>query len=137
VGQFQRKARNKVRYDEHVPPRYEPKDFELRWRSGSIPHERLASPLIVKPMALADGRFTPIALWLFRGYPIGGEVFLLLGGGSGSREKKEHVPDSDAPFDRLVAPGDRALFAPLGRASTLREAFCGWLRDTKRAEELR
>lgn len=31
--------------------------------------DRFASPLIVKPLALADGKFVPLALWLRRAYP--------------------------------------------------------------------
>jgi CRISPR-associated protein Cmr1 len=107
-GQFQKNARNGGRLDE-------PDGFELRWRSDSGEHDRLASPLIVKALPLADGTFVPCALWLNRAYPAG-EVVLR---GTGS---------SAAPFDRLVAPGDTARFSALDGKSTLRAAFLDWLR---------
>jgi CRISPR-associated protein Cmr1 len=108
AGQFQKNARNGDRLDE-------PDSFELRWRSASGEHDRLASPLIVKALPLADGTFVACALWLNRAYPTG-EVIL------------RGASNSAAPFDRLIAPGDTARFsAPAGK-STLRAAFLDWLR---------
>lgn len=116
VGQFQRKDRSGAPYRTS-----EPEDYELRWMGADgAPHDRLASPLIVKAMPLADGRFAPIALWLFRGYPEGGKVVLKWKG------HPKPVADSGAPFGLLQAPGDPTLFAPL-RQATLREAFETWL----------
>lgn len=92
----------------------EPDRFELRWRSGNTEHNRLASPLIVKALPLADGTFAPCALWLNRAYPRG-EVIL------------RGVTDSQAPFDRLVAPGDRPRFSALANKQSLRQAFLDWL----------
>jgi len=92
----------------------EPAGFELRWRSGNTEHDRLASPLIVKALPLADGTFVPCALWLNRAYPAG-EVIL------------RGVNNSSAPFDRLVAAGDTARFSALANKPNLRAAFLAWL----------
>jgi CRISPR-associated protein Cmr1 len=108
VGQFQKNARTGGWLEE-------PDGFELRWRSDGGEHDRLASPLILKALPLADGTFLPCALWLNRAYPTG-EVVLR---GTGN---------SAAPFDRLVASGDTARFSALTGRSTLRAAFLDWLR---------
>jgi CRISPR-associated protein Cmr1 len=115
VGQFQRRGRDGSSYDE-------PPDFQLLWREaeGDV-RDRLASPLVVKAMPLANGRFVPVALWLLRSYPQRGQVVLLWQG------EAEPVEGSAAPFDRLVADGDRALYMPL-QHKTMREAFGTWLR---------
>lgn len=107
IGQFQKNSRDGGRYDE-------PDGFELRWRAGQQEHDRLASPLIVKALPLADGTFVPCALWLNRAYPAG-EVILR---GENS---------SAAPFDRLVAPGDTPRFSALASKQSLRAAFLDWL----------
>lgn len=108
IGQFQKNARNGGRYDE-------PDGFELCWRAGDgTEHDRLASPLIVKALPLADGTFVPCALWLNRAYPAG-EVIL------------RGVNNSQAPFDRLVAPGDTPRFSALAGKHSLRQAFLDWL----------
>jgi CRISPR-associated protein Cmr1 len=115
IGQFQKNSRDGGRYDE-------PDAFELCWRSSKPDrpgefekHDRLASPLIVKALPLANGTFVPCALWLNRAYP-GGEVFV------------RGVDDSAAPFNRLVALGDKPRFSALTGKSSLREAFLDWLR---------
>jgi CRISPR-associated protein Cmr1 len=114
IGQFQSTARDGSRVDE-------PGAFELRWRSGGDEHDRLASPLIVKALPLADGTFVPCALWLNRGLPAGAEVGL-------ARAKLGEVdPRSAAPFDRLVAPGDTPQFSALAGKASLLEAFLDWL----------
>lgn len=100
-------------------PAGEPENVELRWHDGQDIRERLASPLIVKAMPLSTGGFAPIALWLCRAWP-DGQVVLV-------RKGRLEVRGSRAPFDRLVAPGDTAAYAPLQGASTLRDAFFGWL----------
>ncbi len=112
VGQFQTKGRGGGTYDEPGP-------YELKWRQGNEPRNRLASPLIVKAMPLANEKFVPIALWLHRAWPPGGQVVLRMG--------ENDVPGSAAPFDKLLGKGDRALFAPLAGKSGLREAFLDWL----------
>lgn len=92
-------------------------DIEIAWSDrNNNPHDRLASPLIVKALPLANGEFVPIALWLNRAYPQG-EVIL-----SG-------VCNSAAPFDRLVAAGDQPRFSALAGRQSLREAFFHWLHD--------
>jgi CRISPR-associated protein Cmr1 len=89
--------------------------------------ERLASPLIVKAMPLADGSFVPIALWLRRAWP-NGQVVLK------DKDSREPVRGSAAPFDRLLAPGDTALYAPLEEAS-LEEAFLEWVKGFRGVKE--
>lgn len=114
---FQDKDREKVKYRDP-----EPGDVELRWHDGKDVRERLASPLIVKAMPLAKGGFVPVALWLCRAWPRKGALVLLRKGQS------QPVPGSHAPFERLLAPGDTALFAPLV-AGNLQDAFLGWLKS--------
>lgn len=133
IGQFQQQSREvrpnwrpgdrdprNLRWNE-LPqdhPNYgtEPSNFELRWRAGNVEHDRLASPLIVKALPLANGTFAPCALWLNRAYPANGEVIL------------RDVTNSQAPFDRLVAQGDTARFSALANKTSLRQAFLDWLR---------
>lgn len=109
IGQFQTRGRtDNERYNE-------PGAFELRWRAGNVEHDRLASPLIVKALPLADGSFAPCALWLNRAHPVNGEVVL------------RNANNSQAPFDRLVANGDTARFAALANKTSLHQAFLDWL----------
>ncbi len=123
IGQFQKKDRQGNPYRPQ-----DPKDYEIRWRGaqGGDTIDRLASPLIVKALPLANGKFVPCTLWLFRGYPAQGRVCLVRNG--------QPVPRSDAPFDLLVAPGDTARYEPLNVPATvpagmrLRTAFMQWLR---------
>jgi CRISPR-associated protein Cmr1 len=121
IGRFQKDARNGGRYDE-------PDAFELRWRSGNTEHDRLASPLIVKALPLADGSFVPCALWLHRAYPSNAEVGLARRKQGGRPNEKEVDPRTVAPFDRLVAPGDTPQFSALANKDSLREAFLEWLK---------
>lgn len=132
IGQFQSKSREEhptrkkrngspdEMYWNELPQNHpncgtEPEGFELRWRAGNVEHDRLASPLIVKALALADASFVPCALWLNRAYPTNGEVVL------------RNLNNSQAPFDRLVANGDAARFAALANKTSLRQAFLDWL----------
>lgn len=128
IGQFQRKGRAQgQRYQE-------PRDFELRWRRGDDEFDRLASPLIVKALPLADGSYAPCALWLWRGYPRNGRVALKPG--------DPRSRDSAAEFDLLVADGDTALFEPLGVGQAaeagvrLRTAFFTWLAQHHQTTEV-
>lgn len=92
----------------------EPDSFSIKWRDEEKPHDRLASPLILKPLPLTGDKFVPCALWLNRGYPKG-EVFV------------DGLTGSEAPFDKLTGKGDEVLFKPLKDKETLREAFLDWL----------
>jgi CRISPR-associated protein Cmr1 len=123
VGRFQTQARGVGSYDEPGP-------YELRWQpaDGSEGGDRLASPLIVKALALADGTFVPCALWLNRAYPSNGQVGLARSKQGGRSNEKEVDPRTVAPFDRLVAPGDKPQFSALVNKQSLREAFLAWLR---------
>jgi CRISPR-associated protein Cmr1 len=104
----------------------EPKGFELHWTDGKNLH-RLASPLIVKAMPLADGRFEAIALWLERGDPEQGHVVL-------TRKNKE-LPRTRASFATMRGERDRPLFQPIREAGNVREAFLSWLEATDRARK--
>jgi CRISPR-associated protein Cmr1 len=117
VGQFQKKARDGGIYDEPDP-------FELTWKDGEGLHNRLASPLIVKAMPLANSKFVPIALWLARAWPPGAQVVV-----------KKLEEKSSAPFDKLLGRGDEARFRPL-TAKTLRAAFLDWLASEKKATRI-
>jgi CRISPR-associated protein Cmr1 len=154
IGQFQQQSRQarpgwkngdkKPKYlywDELSPshPNYgtEPDGFELRWRSPKKQrlrefdeHDRLASPLIVKALPLADGTFVPCALWLNRSLPNGAQAGLARTKHDGRPNEKEVDPATVAPFDCLVAEGDKALFPALAGKTSLREAFLDWLHTT-------
>jgi CRISPR-associated protein Cmr1 len=105
------------------------KKFEITWKDGEGLHNRLASPLIVKAMPLANGEFVPIALWLARAWPPGGQVVL-------KKNKTEDVPKSAAPFDKLLGEKDPVLFPPLEGKSSLRDAFLDWLGSEKKATRI-
>ncbi|MCC7495836.1 MAG: type III-B CRISPR module RAMP protein Cmr1 [Fimbriimonadaceae bacterium] len=128
LGQFQKQPRRRG------DPEYrEPRDFELHWLRAGQDIDRLASPLIVKALPLADGRFVACALWLHRAYPAGGRPAL--------RATDPRATGSSAEFDVLEAPDETARFSPL-RGHTkptgynLRQAFFGWLQQTNRAQEV-
>lgn len=110
IGQFQKTDRSGNRNADA-----EPGPFELCWRENNDEHDRLASPLIVKALPLADGTFAPCALWLSRAHPANGEVIL------------RNANNSQAPFERLVASGDTARFSALANKTSLRQAFLDWL----------
>ncbi len=116
IGQFQKKDRKKQFWSDNG--KTEPEAFELTWMDGSGTRDRLASPLIVKSLPLADGKFVPCALWFHRAYP-NGKVVLK------DRERRER---SAVPFDRLVAEGDMPRFKALANKQSLRQAFFDWLR---------
>lgn len=99
--------------DEATPARRDRIPFELVWNDGKE-RNRLASPLIIKAMALADGRFVPIALWLLRADP-SGQVHL------------RGDPATAAPFGKLTGAGETAHFAPLRHGGNLRDIFLGWV----------
>ena len=125
---WQRRPRDgSGRYDE-------PNDFSLEWGRAVDgrwkKQDRIASPLFVGPMPLADGRFVSFALWLDRAYPKGGQVAMVVNG---------YVDqNSRAPFDKLLGTNDTAYFRPLEDARNaaqghrLRRAFFDWLKTNRR-----
>ncbi|QDE93717.1 CRISPR-associated protein Cmr1 [Myxococcus xanthus] len=127
VFHFQQKRREGGDYQ----PK-EPDDVQLQWErqvgSRWEQMDRLASPLIVKALPLADGRFEPIALWLERGTPSGGHVVMT--------QFKESDSRTRVPFARAFrAQDDQPLFKSLQRADNLRDAFFRWLKETRKAQE--
>jgi CRISPR-associated protein Cmr1 len=125
IGRFQRTPRG------GGASYHEPPDFTLKWRergprerdedvSERRPRERLASPLILKALPLANGRFVAIALWLHRAWPEG-DVVLVIGSGA--------IRNSAARFDTLEANGEESWFTPLAGKTTLRSAFFDWLEE--------
>lgn len=126
IGQFQRltrKNQGNKRWEECEPKKTEPRDFEIGWLKDGKPHDRLASPLIVKPLPLADGSYAPFALWLARARPPGKVVLKFTG-------KTKVEERSAAEFDTLIAAGDEPAFASLkaGQDHGLRGVFFAWLR---------
>lgn len=118
-GRFQTRRR---RGDPTRGPYTEPDDFWLKWKdaSGTL-RERMASPLILKALPLVGGQFVPIALWLHRGDPPGGQVVLCM--------HEAERPGSAVPFGGpLVAPGDASAFPPVAGKPSLQRAFFDWLR---------
>lgn len=126
IGKFQQKDRDNRLWRERG--KREPPDFQLLWQRGETKHDRLASPLIVKALPLTGGRFVSCALWLERGYPEGGRVYLYQGSG------QRPVPRSDAPFERITAPGDEPQFDALKGKSSLRQAFLDWLKSAGKCD---
>jgi CRISPR-associated protein Cmr1 len=118
---FQQQSRDERPYTPSEPG--DDKGFMLLWSEGSTKHDRLASPLIVKPLPLTDGRFAPMALWLSRQLPEKAEVFLM------DQQRKSRVRDSEAPFTRLHGDKEKALYEPLNNQKDLRSAFFHWLRS--------
>jgi CRISPR-associated protein Cmr1 len=129
--------------------RNEPGKYTLRWRSANGEHDRLASPLILKGLPLANGNFLPCALWLDRGLPDGALVGLeeeaKVAEGGKQVKIRRVKPGTEAPFHRtvtgptdhpLLAPKDTPLFAPLSGKATLRAAFCDWLVSKKLAQRI-
>ena len=87
--------------------------YELIWYDADQkPRDRLASPLIIKPMPLKQKRFAPIALWLYRAYPQG-------------RVGLRGELGSQADFDDFRALKDKR--GHLGNADSVAEAFANWL----------
>ena len=108
---------------------FEPRPTQLIWRdNGRNDHDRLASPLVVKPLPVLGG-FLPMALWLNRAAP-GGEVFARQFDQLHARWSS--VTHSSAPFSSFAAP----LFAPASGKSSLRDAFCDWLVSAHSWEKL-
>jgi CRISPR-associated protein Cmr1 len=120
VARFQQRDRTQQPY-----PVSEPISFDLLWRDPTgRHHDRLASPLILKPLALRDGRFAPIALWLDRAFPQG-EVIAKITDRAGHGRVREDA--TAAPFDRMLADGDTPHFEPLIGHASVRDAFLTWI----------
>lgn len=103
-----------------------PRDTAILWTpDGGDALQRLASPVIVKPVQLRDGRFAPVALWLERTLPAGAHAGLAgRSGVDGRLSIQGAAPMSAFPSD--------PLFKPLvGKAST-RQAFIDWLASARR-----
>lgn len=127
IGQFQGRTRNsdgEEKWEDLDPPKTEPKNFELGWRDAHGDHrDRLASPLIVKTLPLADGKFAPIALWLSRTNPPGKVVLKDL-----KDLRVRNIEETAADFATLVAEGDTPRFSLLAKHKTLRDIFFAWLK---------
>jgi len=115
--QFQRNPRpGAPPYPKPTPP-----NVQLGWApaTGAKRADRLASPLILKPVQLADGRVAPLALWLNRTLPPGAQVGLVDG---------DHLQaGTTAPLGAPMPASDKHLFTPLAGSSGLREAFLAWV----------
>ncbi len=123
--QFQRNARPGAQpYPNQPPPR-----LTVGWRPNGDKDkvsQRLASPLIVKPVQTRTGHFVSAALWLDRTLPASAQA------GRVDRERRDE-PQLDA---RTTAPMSRMpaapLFTPLAGKTSVRDAFCDWLVATHR-----
>jgi CRISPR-associated protein Cmr1 len=113
--------------------RGEPEPFLLTWQIGereAKPGEdrikdRLASPLIVKPLQSVEG-FYSCALWLNRSFPPG-EIIAV------ATASSKPLPYGNAPFGFLGTPSDLReaveLNAPFARKADVKTAFLDWLRS--------
>jgi CRISPR-associated protein Cmr1 len=101
-----------------------PRKLELVWTTdGRDTVKRLMSPLIVKPVQLANGKYVPVALWMKRVLPPGAKVIV-----TGARQTTAagSVDASEAGFDAMP-PGDTAKYAPLRGMASVEEAFFNWV----------
>jgi CRISPR-associated protein Cmr1 len=100
--------------------RDEPGDFQIQWQADGTakPADRLASPLIVKALPLADGKFVPCALWLSRGFPAGKAVLVMNNRADGR---------SAAAFETVHGAGDKSLHPALQGKTSVRQAYLDWL----------
>jgi len=98
----------------------EPGEFKIEWQpdGGDKAADRLASPLIVKAMPMADGKFLPCALWLSRGFPAGKVVLVM---------QNRAVPRSDAAFETMQGADDKVLHPALNGKLSVRQAYLDWL----------
>lgn len=114
--QFQKKDRSNNYFANRPPP-----NLELKWSDGTDIKQRLASPLIVKPMQRRDGSFAPLALWLQRTLPAQAEVGI---SGRDDAHLRAGALITDMPED--------PLFLPLTGKRSVEEAFSDWLTGTRR-----
>jgi CRISPR-associated protein Cmr1 len=108
----------------------DPGNFTIVWYDkNNTKKDRLASPLILKALPLADGKYVPAALWLHRGFPEGGQAGL-----------DDHRNPGYAPLDMLEAPGDQNRYSPLTGITgpdQLQWAFFNWLDKNNYASEVK
>ncbi len=88
-------------------------------------YDRLASPLILKPLPLTRQRFVSCALWLNRHYPASGKVLIE----EIEQNKRVLKRQSASSFDRLEDAPGKSFFPPLHNKADLRSAFCDWLEE--------
>lgn len=112
--QWQKQDRSGVPYAQR-----EPDNCALGWtdHKGGTRIDRLPSPLIVKPMQLANGQFVALALWLARDLPTDARAGIQ----HGTRLRAE------APIGTMKGPTDALLFNPIANAASVRDAFMQWL----------
>jgi CRISPR-associated protein Cmr1 len=94
-----------------------PGHCSLDWApDGKTPRQRLASPLIVKPIQVRDGSFRPAALWLKRTLP---DTAL-----AGVLDERTQTLRGPAPIRNMPAS---PLFMPLAGKASVEDAFMDWL----------
>ena len=122
------------RQDRHRQPCDEPPDVQLNWRVAGekAARSRLASPLIVKPMQLANGGFAALALWLRRALPAKAEVGIVVK--RAAQDAPSLDPKSIAPMGRITGPDDAVLFQPLIGKPDIRTAFMDWVQQKPSAQ---
>jgi CRISPR-associated protein Cmr1 len=102
--------------------RGEPPPFELTWQDtkGEL-QDRMASPLVVKPLPVVGG-FFPCALWLTRGYPPGNVVVVRQAG-----RAQGAVAGSGAAFGAPLSAADqdvaKSLMGPWDGSRGIRNPF--------------
>jgi len=109
---FQNKDRSRNFFLNRPPP-----PGELGWSPTGEPGnpiQRLASPLIIKPVQLRSGRFSAVALWLNRTLPEDA-----IAGVKDRGKLRATAPTSDMP--------PSPLFTPLAGKASTRDAFMDWL----------
>ena len=96
----------------------DPDEVQLNGELNGVALNRLASPLIVKPLPVQGG-FVPMALWLNRVDPQDFQVV--------ARRAGTVLPGSTVPLGKFDAPS----FDPAKAKSELREAFLDWLKTSQ------
>jgi hypothetical protein len=85
--------------------------------------DRLASALILKPVALRSGEFVPLALWLHRDLPNIAKVGIQ----RKSTDKISLKVGSTAPLQAVRASSDAELFLPISGHNSVSDAFMTWV----------
>ncbi len=113
---FQNRDRNGNFYKNRPPP-----PGALNWKDGEGVHQRLVSPLIVKPVQARNGKFATTALWLKRTLPSEAMV------GIQNKDGKDLL--GPAPLAQMP---ESPLFTPLSGKPSMEEAFMDWLQTVQR-----